>query len=139
MAIETLFKSTHASIKYIFKDGSTANFIHGKYSTANKKQIEELSAEVEARHPHILIDAQERTIDTEKVDPISKLKDKLRAEILDEMARQSNPLNDFGSSDQGNFSPASTMDIAAVSAGGDGSQLASRLANLVGKISPEKA
>jgi hypothetical protein len=136
MAIETLFKSTHASIKYIFRDGSTANFIHGKYSTSVKKHIEELNAEVEARHPHILVDPKEITIDTEKTDPISKLKDKLRAEILDEMARQSNPLNDFGSSDQGNFSPASTSDIASVSAGGDGAQLVSRLANLVGKVTP---
>jgi hypothetical protein len=136
MSVETLFKSTHQSIKYIFRDGVTAYFIHGMYHTTNPKHIEELNAEVAAKHPHIFIDSKEKTIDTEKVDPISKLRDKLRAEILDEMARNSNPLNDFGSSNQGNLNPASTMDIAAVSAGGDGAQLVSRLQNLVGKATP---
>ena len=136
MTIETLFKSNHSSIKYVFRDGSVAIFIHGKYSTANKKYIEELQNECELKHPHIFVDLKEKTIDTEKIDPISKLKEKLRAEILDDMARQSNPLNDFGKSDQGSFSPASTTDIAAVATGGDGAQLASRIQNLVGKATP---
>lgn len=136
MAIETLFKSNHSSIKYIFRDGTVAVFVYGKYSTSNKKYIEELQAECSVGHPHIFIDAKEKVIDTEKIDPISKLKEQLRAEILEDMARQSNPQNDFGNSDQGNLNPASTMDIAAVAGGGDGSQLAARIQNLVGKATP---
>jgi hypothetical protein len=136
MTIETLFKSNHSSIKYIFKDGAPAVFVYGKYSTSNKKYIEELQAECESGHPHIFIDQKEKTIDTDKIDPMAKLKERLRAEILDDMARQANPLNDFGTSEQGTFSPASTTDIAAVATGGDGAQLASRIQNLVGKATP---
>jgi hypothetical protein len=134
MSVETLFKSHVNSLKYVFKDGTVANFIAGKYYTSVKKHVEELKAEV-AGNPtwEIYIDSKESTIDTAAVDPLSRLRAELEVKIRKEMAAQINPQNDFGKVEQGIFSPASTTDIAAVSAGGDGAQLAQRLSSLVGK------
>ena len=126
-----LFKSNHSSIKYVFRDGSFANFIKGKFYTDREEHVKELEGEVKLRHPHIYIDSKEPTIDPTKLDDRSKLKDSLRAEILDEMMRKSNPENDFGSSFQGALNPSSTIDISPVSAGGDGAQLATKLKALV--------
>lgn len=134
MAIQKLYKCTTPSCSYIFKNGKAGYFIKGRYSTALPNEIEELDNEVALRHPNISIDPNELEIDTE-ADPLAGLKARLRQEILDDIRAQElisiNPARDMGKSEQGKLNPASTTDIAPTSAGGDATQVVSRLASLM--------
>lgn len=117
MTIQTLFKSTQLSSNYIFRSGKVANFVRGRFSTDDPTEIKELQNEVDTKHPYIYKDAKEATIDTEKLDPMWKLKQDMRAQILAEMAASQDPSRDMGSYEQTKLSPSSTTDIAPVAAG----------------------
>lgn len=117
MTIQTLFKSTQLSSNYIFLDGSVASFVRGRYSTDDPARIKQLENEIATKHPYIYKDTKETTIDTEKLDPMWKLKQDMRAQILEEMAAAQDPSRDMGSYAPTNLSPASTTDIAPVAAG----------------------
>jgi hypothetical protein len=117
MTIQTLFKSNQLSSNYIFRSGKVANFVRGRYSTDIQSEIDELENEIKLKHPHIYKDAKETTIDTEKLDPMWRIKQDIRAEILADMARSQDPSRDMGSYEPTNLSPASTSDIAPVAAG----------------------
>jgi small-conductance mechanosensitive channel len=117
MTIQTLFKSTQLSSNYIFLDGSIASFVRGRYSTDDPARIKQLENEIATKHPYIYKDAKEATIDTEKLDPMWKLKQDMRAQILEEMAAAQDPSRDMGSYAPTHLSPSSTTDIAPVAAG----------------------
>jgi hypothetical protein len=127
MSTLRVFKATLPSINYIFKNGKPAIFINGMYTTDVPFEIEELDAEIATRHPHIFIDEAMREIDSAKVDPIAALREKIIAEYKATMAAATDQDNDRGNSVQGQLKPASSVDIAAASAGGSGAGLAARI------------
>ena len=141
MAIQKLYKCSVKSCSYIFKNGKAGYFINGRYSTQLSNEIEELDNEVSLGHPNIFVDLKEIEIDTE-ADPLAGMKARLRQEILEEIKAKelisTNPARDMGDSEQGKFRPASTTDIAATSAGGDATQVVSKLASLMSTGAPRK-
>lgn len=127
MSTLRVFKATLPSVNYIFKNGKPAIFINGMYTTDVPFEIEELDAEIATRHPHIFIDESMREIDSAKVDPIAALREKIIAEYKATMEAATAQDNDLGTSTQGALKPASSVDIAAASAGGSGAGLAARI------------
>lgn len=130
MSTLRVFKATLPSVNYIFKNGKPAIFVNGMYTTDVPFEIEELDAEIATRHPHIFIDESMREIDSAKVDPIAALREKIIAEYQATMAAATSLDNDLGNSTQGALKPASSVDIAAASAGGSGAGLAARLVTM---------
>lgn len=128
--LASIFKARIPSVNYIFKNGKPAIFIQGKFATANQAEIDELTEEIKNGHPHIYIDTEEATIDAELISPIDSLRDKIRAELMAEMAAATNPENDMGTSTQEPVKPASSQDIAQAAVGGSGEGLAARLMSL---------
>ena len=96
MAEFTLFKSSIASCKYFFKNGNCAYFINGRFATDNESEIEELTAEIKAKHPTFYIDDKETVTDQVIQDPVSALRAKIRAEIEAEIMRD----KDMGNTDK---------------------------------------
>lgn len=92
------FCSNIPSVKYIFKNGKTANFVAGQYLTAIKSEIEELQFEIENGHPHISVDNKELTVDSLHADPLEKIKKQAIEEYLARQAAAVNPENDMGTS-----------------------------------------
>lgn len=127
MATLRVFKATLPSINYIFKNGKPAIFVQGVYTTDVPFEIEEFEAEIAARHPHIFIDSAMREIDSAAVDPIAALREKIIAEYKATMANATSLDNDRGSSAQGALKPASSVDVAAATAGGSGEGFAARI------------
>lgn len=81
----TLFKCSIQACQYYFKDGSRADFINGRYATDDESKIDELQAEIEAKHPNIYVDDAELTTAAVIQDPIAHLRAKIRAEVEAEM------------------------------------------------------
>lgn len=81
-----LFKCAVPSCKYLFQDGHAAYFTEGRYATQDEKEIEELEAEIKAKHPHIYIDANEKETDAAVLDPMSNLKKRIIEEYLKDQA-----------------------------------------------------
>lgn len=127
MSTLRVFKATLPSVNYIFKNGKPAIFVQGVYTTDVVSEIEELDAEIAARHPHIFIDAAMREIDSSAVDPIAALREKIIAEYKATMASATSLDNDMGKSNQGPLKPASSVDVAAATAGGSGEGFAARI------------
>lgn len=90
------FCSSIPSCRFIFKSGKTAHFVCGQYATQQEDEIEELNAEIKKGHPHFYIDVNEKTIESDKIDPLAHLKKKIIDEFLE---GQRNALNkDMGNS-----------------------------------------
>lgn len=128
-----VFNSTIPSVNFVFKNGKAAAFVAGKYFTDVESEIAELSEEVKNRHPHIYVDKDQVTIQSEMLDPMVALRAKFFAEFEEELAKKTDPSQDLGTYEQEKVVPASTQDIAAAAAGGDGNNLAARLAGLAAK------
>lgn len=96
MAIKE-FSSIFPSCKYCFTDGTEAIFMNGRYRTDNEGYIKELMIEIKKGHPHIF---NPRDVDTLVDDPLATFKQRMRAELLAEIAVQeaqsNNPTNDRG-------------------------------------------
>jgi len=118
MATLRVFKSTIPSCNYIFQKGKSAAFVNGTYRTANEAEIAELEAEISLGHPNIYIDAAEREIDSELVDPIAALRHKIIADYEAQKAANTNPDRDLGNYTAGAVVPASSRDVAAATANG---------------------
>lgn len=80
-----LFKSTVESCRYVFKNGTVACFISGRYATDVKTEIEELDAEVALKHPTIYVDAKEKEVEQKAVDPIANLRKQIINDYLRDM------------------------------------------------------
>ena len=118
-----LFKSNIPSSRYIFKDGTVANFTQGIYTTSIQEYIKELDTEILKGHPHISRESGRAQVSLDELDPVSVMKKKLKAEILAEMAiAAGNPDRDMGSSTQdknaGVVTSAGISSMAAGSASG---------------------
>jgi hypothetical protein len=120
-------------MNYIFKNGKPATFVSGRFITDIPSEIAELDEEVAAKHPFIFIDPAEKEIDSEKLDPMAGLRERIIAEYLARQAEVTNPTNDMGSTKQEPLKPASTLDIAQAAEGGSGAGLAARLMIQVSK------
>jgi hypothetical protein len=81
-----LFHSTLENCQYVFKDGQTAVFKGNRYATSKPQYIKELQEEVALKHPMITIDPNKKTITYEELLPDYELKQRLRAEIMAELA-----------------------------------------------------
>lgn len=101
MAIKKVFKCRIPSSKYLFSNGKEANFIGGKYMTDVEAEISALEGEIKIGHPHIYVDAAEKEIDTEQMDPIEQIKKKAIAEYLAAQAQAVKTTNNMGNTEQG--------------------------------------
>lgn len=117
MTTQTLFKARIPAINYVFKNGKPAIFIRGRFSTDVQSEIDELNAEIALNHPHIYIDDTETSVESDGSDLVSGLRERLRAELIAEMAIAGSLSNDRGASKDGPIKPASTVDVAVLAAG----------------------
>ena len=92
----TLFKSRAGTMGYVFRNGKAVHFIGGVYATSAKDEIEELTKECENGHPNYFIDSNQKTIDSEMMDPMAVLRAQIKQEILDQM-KANDPSKDMGS------------------------------------------
>lgn len=121
-----LYKSPMRSWKYFFTDGTPAIFANGEYMTDEEGRIAELDLQVKLKHPAIYIDPTEKFVSEERLDPLVGLRKRIaeeeRAKVLAEMRAASGHMDrDMGTTKQEQIRPASTTDIAPVTAGGDAS------------------
>ena len=96
MTISAVFKSTLQSFNYFYKNGMSAVFIGGRYTTNNEKLAREMFEEVGAigktksNHPYIFVDEDESEIDSEALSPLEVIKlqakEEARKELLAEQA-----------------------------------------------------
>ena len=119
VTIKRVFKSRVPFCKYIFKGGKEAPFIAGRYLTDIKSEIEELEAEVEAKHPTIYIDSAEKEVNTAKLDPIEEIKRRAIAEFIASQAAANNKANDRGNYDAGKLNVTTSATVAEAAAGSD--------------------
>jgi hypothetical protein len=125
------FKSTYPHINYIFKNGKQAIFVNGVYRTDVQWEIDELMHEISLGHPHIAVDAEAPTIDSEMIDPMNALRAKIIAEFLAKEAKATDPNNDMGNTDpNAKLMPGNSRDISEAASGGSGVPLSQRLVNL---------
>lgn len=135
IVILNVYKSQVSSIKYVFKDGREACFVNGIYRTADAAEIEELDKELSGgRHPILYIDKAEKTIESNRIDPMAVLRENIIAEYLAEQAALNDPTRDMGNTKQEPVKPASTADVGAAAAGGDGSASAAALTGLAARL-----
>lgn len=141
MSTLRVFKSTIPSVNFILPNGKPIIFQQGVYYTDNEQDISHLDYEIKQGHPHIYVDPEMREIDSEMLDPVKAMQKKVlgrmtREELLAALAEVDanaiDPSNDRGTSDQSPVKPANTQDIAPAAAGGSGSSVTARLANLTG-------
>lgn len=97
MAIKQLFKGTQPFFRYIFKDGSEAAFIGGRYMTDVESEVKELQAEVVAKHPFIYIDENEKEVDTSFAEQLEEVKAAAVAAFLAKQQEATDKSNDMGS------------------------------------------
>lgn len=129
-----LYWATMPFLNYVFKKGKMAIFKHHRYATDTPAEIAELDEEIAAGHPQIYIKEDQKYLTAEMEDPMKALRAKFFAEFQAQQAGFVNPQNDMGNSSQEQIRPQSTSDIAAVAAGGDATQTATKLVALAGKM-----
>jgi len=100
MSILTLFKSRASTMGYAFKSGKTVHFMGGQYATSSEVEIKELTEECNNGHPVFYIDQDQKTIDSEALDPMSALIAKIRAEERAKILAATDINRDMGTTDQ---------------------------------------
>lgn len=140
-----VFKAKVPYVKYAFGDGREAEFIkepgstYGVYYTNQPELIDELNHQIKMRHPLIFVDPAQPTIVAEDRDPKIRQRKQIIADLMAEGWMKTDPSNDMGATIQGNLKVASTTDIAATAAGGDGANDTARLAALAAQLSKTAA
>lgn len=74
MAILNLYKSRFPYCKFSLQDGSSVEFVNGRFATDNQQAIRELDAEIRNKHPYIFKDPAQPTINTDEVDQLELIK-----------------------------------------------------------------
>lgn len=120
MSTSNQYFSNIPACRYVFKSGTVAEFMNGKYLTSSPKEIEELEEEIKQGHPHLYIKKGHETADN---DPLAGLKQKI---INDYIAGQKKAMEeatdgsrDFGSTVSAasiaeQIKPASSVKVASV-------------------------
>ena len=129
MGTLNVYKSAIPHINYIFKNGKLAVFTNGVFRTDIEGEIQELETEIKLGHPHIYVDAAEKIIDSEMVDPMNALRHKIIQEFLAKQAETAgNPDRDMGTTDKNvGVMPATSKTIAEAAAGGSGTPTGARI------------
>ena len=114
-----LYKNRLLSCKYIFTDGTTANFVNGKYATANDSEISEFEAQIKKGHQYLYADSNETTVDYDITDPLASLRKRFFDEFQAQQATAAANIDgrDLGTSTQGPLKATSSKDIAPVTIG----------------------
>ena len=126
-----VFHSTTKYMQTVTPTGRKVLFVNGIFYTKHPEEIEFLQDMCYEPERGIYVDNAALTVAEADRDPMQALRNKLRAEILQEMQAQLNPENDRGESVQGPLNAASTRDMAAVAAGGDATALHAQVAKLI--------
>lgn len=84
-----VYYCTIESCKTITPEGEVIYFANGRYITDRASHIAYLDKEIAAGHPHIHTKPGEEQMKSSDLDPMKKIKDKLRAEVLAEIAAES--------------------------------------------------
>lgn len=113
-----VFRSNIPSVRYIFKNGKSANFLGGKYITDIVHEIRELDYEIALHHPNFSVNMEE-VVPT--MEPLEALRARFIAEYKAELATNVSKNNDAGYSDQGKLNVANTTTISEGAAGSDSS------------------
>lgn len=130
--LANLYMSYAPSIKFVFKNGSVANFVNHRFFTSNPEEIKELDQEIKVhKHPSFYINPRETRVNPAEQDPMSRLRKRIIEEYLASQAAQNNPQNDRGNTTPQQLNPTSTTNIAAVAAGGNAQQVHAKLAQLL--------
>lgn len=113
------YKSSIASCQYVTSKGIYVHFVGGKAIVTDPAIIEELDKEIASNHPHIKLDDKP---DVEVTEPLAALEAKFRAKFMAEQqtanAAALSHANDLGNTGEQKLTPASSVDIAAVTANG---------------------
>lgn len=103
--------------KYPALNGKVINFIAGRYLTDDPREIEELDYQINNGFTNIIIDPREKEVDSRYNDPIFRLKEQLKEQILRELAA-TDKSRDMGNYEQGKLNAATSETIAPTAAGG---------------------
>lgn len=129
-AVLHVYHSATKSMQMVTPRGKLITFISGKHYTDDEEVIQFLN-EVVTQKRGVSVNPAQLTIPAEERDPMTALRNKLRAELLAEMQEQLNPNKDGGTTVQGPLNATSTRDIAAVAAGGNATQLQDQVSKLM--------
>lgn len=110
MGLVNLFYSVKPSMNYVFKDGSMAHFVGGRYFTKDEAKTKELDAEIAAMNPFLFRKQEELQVEQEMLDPVAKLRATLRAELLAEMLAGPQEL-DLGVTEKPESGAASSVEV----------------------------
>lgn len=132
VVLANLYMSHAPSIKFVFKSGEVANFVHHRYYTTKENEIRELDYEIKVmKHPAFYINPRETKVNPAEQDPLIRFKKKVIEEYLRELAAKTDPNNDMGNVTAQPLTPTSTTDVAAVAAGGSAESVKARLSALL--------
>jgi hypothetical protein len=92
----TVFKSHAPTMGYVFRSGKSIHFMGGRYATAIKSEIDELTEECSSGQSNYYIDSGETTMDASALDPIASLRAKIREEERAILLAATNPGRDMG-------------------------------------------
>lgn len=94
-----VFKSAIKHINILMENGKQLSFHNHRYETDDAAEIAFLNKQIEAGHVHIYVDDKEVTVDKDVKDPLEAIKEKVRQELLAEMAAATRKDNDAGSTE----------------------------------------
>ena len=91
------FKSYQSSCNFVDSTGRIAHFVSGRFTTNDPLFIKELTEQVELGHPVFYIDENEKTIDSDLLDPLEYIR---RKAVADYLAQQASRVGtDFGTTE----------------------------------------
>lgn len=117
-----VFRSNVSSVRYVFKNGKTAAFLSGVYTTNIAHEIEELDAEIASGHPNFTANVTEVV---QLIEPMEVLKARFIAEYLQQQAKSVVKTNDAGFSEQTRLNVLNSTNVSEAMASSDGSAPAS--------------
>lgn len=114
--------------KYPDMNGHKVIFIDNRFATNDPRIIEELEDQIKKGFTEIYVDPREPEVDSRYMDPMFRLKDTLRKQIFKELGLD--PTKDMGNYAQGKLNVGTSTTIAPVAAGGDGTGMQGKLAQV---------
>lgn len=88
MTIKRVYKNTMIGSQMILANGKAIQFPQGRFETSEPKEIEELDANIAAGVPHLYVDPQDMTVDTEEVDFVRKAQAEATVRALKEFQQR---------------------------------------------------
>lgn len=115
-SLHRVFKSRMKMNTICLPNGRICRFVDGRLLTDIKEVIEYIESEIKLGNPFIYMD-EEKFADPKLEDPIEKLREQIRNELLAEM-KATNPNNNAGTTEVQKLIPQSTQGIKDIAAGG---------------------